>query len=61
MINICESYVTEYEVIFNGSISQFLISNGKLCQACECQIVVNVDFYRNCLVAEKFVDLTLQA
>ncbi len=41
MISICEGYAADYDVIFNGPKSQFLIFKGKGCQATDCQIVVN--------------------
>ncbi len=41
MINICEGYAADYEVIFNGPKSQFLIFKGKECQATDSLIVVN--------------------
>ncbi len=41
MISTCEGYAADYNVIFNGPKSQFLIFKGKRCQATDCQIVVN--------------------
>ncbi len=47
MINICEGYVADYYVIFNGPKSLFLIFKGKGCQATDCQIVVNNERLNN--------------
>ncbi len=39
MINICEGYAADYDVIFNGPKRQFLIFKDKECQVTDCQIV----------------------
>ncbi len=46
-ISICEGYAADYDVIFNGPKSQFLIFKGKGCQATDCQIVVNNERLNN--------------
>ncbi len=47
MISICEGYAADYDVIFNGPKSQFLIFKGKGCQATDHQIVVNNERLNN--------------
>ncbi len=47
MISICEGYAADYDVIFNGAKSQFVIFKGKACQATDCQTVVNNEILNN--------------
>ncbi len=47
MFSVCEGYAADYEVIFSGPKSQFLIFKGKECQATDCQIVVNIERLNN--------------
>ncbi len=47
MISICEGYAADYDVMFNGPKSQFLLFKGKECPATDCQIVVNNERLNN--------------
>ena len=41
VINICEDYADEYDVLFNGPKSQFMIFKGRDCQVKKCHVTVN--------------------
>jgi hypothetical protein len=41
VINICEEYAAEYDVLFNGAKSQFLIFKGRDCTVRRCSVIVN--------------------
>jgi hypothetical protein len=41
MIDICQGYASEYDVIFNGPKSQFLVFRGRDCKVQSCYIMVN--------------------
>ncbi len=41
LIHICKDYVDEYDVLFNGSKSQFMIFKGRDCHVKNCFTTVN--------------------
>ena len=41
MINICQGYAADHDVIFNGPKSQFIVFRGRECKADNCHIMVN--------------------
>ena len=41
LINICQQYADEFDVIFNGAKSQFMIFKGHECQVERCHLTVN--------------------
>lgn len=41
LIHICEAYALDYDVLFNGAKSQFLIFRGRDCQIEKCTVSVN--------------------
>ena len=41
MINICQGYAADHDVIFNGPKSQFIVFRGRECKADNCYVMVN--------------------
>ena len=41
MINICQGYAADHDVIFNGPKSQFIVFRGRECKADNCDVMVN--------------------
>ncbi|KAG1714420.1 DNA-directed RNA polymerase III subunit RPC1 [Nymphon striatum] len=47
LIDICEEYASEFDVLFNGSKSQFMIFRGRECKVDNCSIFVNKEAVSN--------------
>ncbi|KAG1664790.1 Double-strand-break repair protein rad21 [Nymphon striatum] len=47
LIDICEEYASEFDVLFNGSKSQFMIFRGRECKVDNCSIFVNKEALSN--------------
>ena len=41
MLDICQGYAAEHDVIFNGPKSQFIVFRGRDCTAANCYVVVS--------------------
>ena len=47
MIDICQGYAAEHDVIFNGPKSQFIVFRGRDCTTNNCSVVVNGNLLNN--------------